>query len=417
MVTIVPQFDDQVRAVSEEKLSREAFFRGLFERFVLVPVKTVEANGDAEIVLLAGAGDAGMFLPIFTSAEHFAKTALARENRLAQFPFDTLMRQVRPDTGIVINPGADPTYEVRWFVAQEYVADIGAEVIKQEVTPEWLDLVNADFAKAEMPPEQRPWEAIPLWSTTNSAPLSTSSARARLIFDWFRANTKPGAGTVGSIGTTAFFYDAAFWEVEIPFAYGAPPIAPFDLLHMPASVKSRFLRERNEVYVYLKFFADTFDYFYTVDDLRGGIPGNPFLEGLIAAGREHILQAASLLLATRPNAKAAEASRFALEIFLKILLVSKGGLTERDVRDLSHNLKKLLDRCLSLDPSSPLKRLQGKLDIYPDVGARYRADELPRRDLWIAYSLALEAGTIVMKPMSDRDTAATISVQWPESHV
>lgn len=56
----------------------------LSERFVLVPLRT------------AGAGDAGMFLPIFTSEEHFAKTSLVRENRLAKFPFDAFVRQFEP---------------------------------------------------------------------------------------------------------------------------------------------------------------------------------------------------------------------------------------------------------------------------------------------------------------------------------
>jgi hypothetical protein len=143
---------------------------------------------------------------------------------------------------------------------------------------------------------------------------------------------------------------------------------------------------------------------------RSTFVSNPLLEGFIAAGREHITQAASLLLGTHPNAKAAEASRFALEIFLKTFLAAKTGVSEKEIKALGHDLDKLLRRCLALDPQSELRYIESKLSLYPDVAARYRAEGLKPRDLWVTYNTALIAGAVVMRPLSGRDMTRTIQI-------
>jgi HEPN domain-containing protein len=404
--TITRTIEDDVKSVIEEKLPREIFLKRLMEHFVYVPAASISEDGRHELLLLPGQGDDGMLLPVFTSQERFTSTPFAQNHRPARLPFDALMQKIRPDTNLVVNPYTDAPYAIMWFILQEYVPDFGAEVVRQEVTESWLEEVNQEFTKNETPHRHRAEEAIRIWNEVTSIPISLSSIRARKIREWFRANIKPGSDWVGPIADVPFYHDGAFWEVTIPLCYGRPQINPLDLLRMPASVKLRFCQERNDIFVYLKFWADAFDYYYTVDDVRSTFSNNPLLQGFIEAGREHLTLAAQLLLETRPNPKAAESARTAIEIFLKILLIHRANATEKEVRALGHDLKKLIKRCLETEPSSDLRRIEPKLDLFPDISARYRADEIGSRQLWEIYSTALAAGVIVMRPMSDRNAAA-----------
>lgn len=408
--TITRTIEDDLKSTREERLPREVFLRRLLEHFVYVPTRGHSTDGRFEVILLAGEGDEGMFLPVFTSPEQFAQTPLAREHVASKFPFDALMRKVRPDTGLVVNAFTSLSYSVRWFILQEFIPGFGSELVKQEVTSEWLEQQNAEFNKEELPHGRRANEAIRRWSILNALPVSMSSLRAKQVYEWFRSNIKPGSDWIGPLADAAFYQGGAFWEVTVPLCFGRPRLDPLEMLRMPASVKASFCRTRNDVFVFLKLFADLYDYYYTVEDVRESFQGNPLLEGFIAAGRKHLTSASTFLLETRPNPKAAEEARTALEVFLKIFLLHRANVTERELRNLGHDLRKLLARCLEIDPASELKQLAPKIDLYPDISARYRADDVPPRDLWTMYSTALVAGAIAMRPMSDRDTANTIRI-------
>ena len=299
--TITRTIEDDLKSTREVRLPREVFLRRLLAHFVYVPTRGHSTDGRFEIVLLAGEGDEDMFLPVFTSPEQFAQTPLAREHIVSKFPFDALMRQVRPDTGLVVNAFTPLSYSVRWFILQEHIPGFGAELVKQEVTPEWLERQNVDFNKEELAHGRRADEAIRRWSILNAFPISISSLRAKQVYEWFRANTKPGSDWIGPLADAAFYHGGAFWEVTVPLCFGQPQMNPHDMLRMPASVKANFCRERNDVFVFLKLFADLYDYYYTVEDVRESFHGNPLLEGFIASGRKHLTSASTFLLETRPN--------------------------------------------------------------------------------------------------------------------
>ena len=407
--TITQTIEDDIKSMRDDKLPRDEFLKRLAEHFVYVGVRPGAPGGRFEIGLVSAAGEEGMFLPMFTSEDKFRATPLSKDNEPLRVPFDEIMRQVRPDTGLILNPLSETEYMFRWFILQEYIDDFGKAFVKQEATTEWLITVNEDFTKREVPHGQRSSEAIRVWSDANAGlPISVSSPRGQRISAWFRANTNPAAGKTGPMATAAFFHDASFWEMTIPFGYGTPSLNPLDMLRMPASVKQRFCADRNEMYIYLKYFADTYDYYYTVDDVLPTLSGRAFLAGFIGAGREHITQAAALLLGRQPNPKAAEAARFALEMFLKTCLIANAGFGENELKVYSHRLDRLLAKCLELDPKSELRLLEAKLALYPDVGARYRIDTIAAKDLWAIYFAAQNAGTVVLRPMSDRNTAAAI---------
>lgn len=401
--------EDDIKSLHAEKLSRDDFLRRLAEQFVYVAVNPGRANGRFEVVTVSATGEDGMFLPVFTTEERFRATPLATHHEPLLIPFDEIMRQVRSDTGLILNPGTDHEYMFRSFILQEYIDDFGQAFVKHEATPEWLQQINADFIATGTPHGQRTWKAISIWSDANGLPINMFSPRAKRIQAWFRENINPVSDSVGPIAAAAFFYDTSFWEVTIPLCYGSPSLNPLDMLRMKASVKAR-LAEENEKYVYLKFFADTYDYFYTVEDVLPTLSSKPLLANFIGAGRAQIKQAASLLLGQHPNPKAAEAARFALEMFLKTFLIAR-GLTESELKDkFKHHLDRLLAKCLEFEPASPLRALEPKLPLYPDVSARYRTDVIAPRDLWNMYYAAQSAGAIVMRPMSNRDIASTFRI-------
>jgi hypothetical protein len=406
--TIKHTIEDDIKRVAEKKLSLKDFLRRLLEQFFYVVYSSASENNLLDIVCLIVNEE--NFVPLFTSAERFSSTPLSEKHQIKKIPFDELMRKMPPDRGVVLNPFNAGPYPVPWFILQEHIPGFGADVIKQEATPDWLERLNEDFSKREVPHGQRASEAVSEWSKINGFPISYTSIRARQIFDWFRVNIKPGCDMGGPLATGAFYHDSAFWEVTIPLIYGNPSFNPLDMLRMPASVKLRFCHERNEVFIFVKFFLDCIDYFYGVEELLRRATSNPLLAGFVASGREHITQAASLVLETRPNAKAAEAARFALEIFLKTYLVAQEGLGESDVRALGHSLKDILKRCLDANPKSELRHVEDKLPLYPEVSARYRADKVPIRSLWATYCAAVSAGAYVMRKLTGQDSTKDLQI-------
>lgn len=412
-VTITHTIEDDIRSLLADKLDREEFLRRFTEHFVYIAVTPEYRDGNFGVLLVAVPDEEGMFLPVFTTEERFRVTPLANRYEALRVPFDEIMRQVRPDTGLLVNAESDVECMFRWFILQEYIEDFGVRHVKQEPTDDWLENVNADFSANEVPHGRRGWEAIGVWSDANGGlPINMSSPRAERIFAWFRENVNPVSNEVGPIATAALFFDTSFWPVTIPLAYGSPQINPLDLLRMPASVKLRFCADQNEMYIYLKFVADTFDYYYTIDDLRSTLPSKPFLAGFIGAGKEQITQSAALLLGRHPNSKSAEAARFALEMFLKAYLIVNANHDEAAIVKYSHRIKDLLAAVLKLEPESQLRFLENKLDMYPDVGARYRVDAIPPKDLWTMYYAAQTAGAIVLRPMSDRDSTRNMQVLY-----
>jgi hypothetical protein len=142
------------------------------------------------------------------------------------------------------------------------------------------------------------------WSSRNKTSLSLDSWRAEAISVWFRAHIKPGSDHMGLMAKAAYFYDAAFWPLEIPIIFGEPEGDPSEWLSMPASIRIRFATDHNELYSYLKFWADCVDYYYGISDIRDpSTLNNPFLHGLVLASREQLTTASLLLLEPRPNPK------------------------------------------------------------------------------------------------------------------
>jgi hypothetical protein len=126
---------------------------------------------------------------------------------------------------------------------------------------------------------------------------------------------------------------------------------------------------------------------------------NPFL----ASANQQLSAAGSLLLQQPPEPKSLEASRLAVEMFLKAYLCIHHGFTEEKVRKYSHRLDDILKAVCMSAPNCELQQLTGHLSWFPAVDDRYAGKQYTGIELWRAYRTALFAGACVARSVSIRN--------------
>jgi SseB protein N-terminal domain len=280
MADRIDLFEERLKLLREQKIEPSAFLARIGEYFGLVPIVGERRGTNFNVAMLRGESPDETFFPIFTSAERFAASFFSQDHEALHLPLDTIIRQIRLDSGIAINPGTDFAYNFSPFTLQKHLRAFGADTVVEEVTPEWLSNLNDQFSKHDVPHSQRTWRAMAEWSKRNHTSLAYDSWRCEFITTWFAGHIKPAADHIGLLAKAAYFYDATFWPVEVPIILGQPEGNPLDLLAMPASVRMRLLADRNELYLYLKFWADCVDYYYGISDVRDpSTLNNPLLHG------------------------------------------------------------------------------------------------------------------------------------------
>jgi hypothetical protein len=136
---------------------------------------------------------------------------------------------------------------------------------------------------------------------------------------------------------------------------------------------------------------------------------NEFARQLLASGDQRLKATITLLLQDHPNASSIQSSRMASEMFLKAFLAVKSGLTEEEAkRRIGHNLDEALTRCVSAEPESELSTIKPSLNVFPDVGDRYKGTDQPLGILWRAYEIAQFTGTAICRSLTRRDVRATL---------
>jgi hypothetical protein len=280
-----------------------------------------------------------------------------------------------------------------------------------EPTEEWLEQINHEFGKQNVPHGKRPWLALMKWASHAHISFPHDSSTAKTIFAWFEKNTKAGSQRIGPLYTGTFFYDTCFWPVFILVVYGTVRLNAGDSLKtMPETPKTRLGQDQNEASQYACLWADCADYGSGIPQLTAVSGANRFAGELCRSGDQQLRAAISLLLEDTPNPKAAESARMATEMFLKAFLASKSGLTEKEAKDkIRHNIEKALAACLTAEPNSELQVIRPQIGYFPDVGDRYKgAEETPAR-LWRTYGIAQFIGATVVRSATGRDIRKTMS--------
>lgn len=279
-----------------------------------------------------------------------------------------------------------------------------------EPTEEWLEQINEELRKKDVPHKQRPWEAWMEWSKYAGVSTSLGDEDVKKIFDWFEKNTKAGSQYFGPMYMGSLYYDSCFWPIFIPVMFGRVKLdASNSLRTMPETIKSRLMRDKQEFMEYVAVWADCIDYAFGIEGLCNGKNTSAFGQELFRSGDQQLNATVSLLHEENPNPKAMESSRMATEMFLKAFLASKAGLTEKEAKDkIGHNLEKALNMCLDVDKTSELQVIRSGLPIFPEIADRYKGTDKTPKELWHGYGIAQFIGTTVVRSLTGRDIRKTL---------
>ncbi|PWT76536.1 MAG: hypothetical protein C5B59_06260 [Bacteroidetes bacterium] len=275
----------------------------------------------------------------------------------------------------------------------------------------WLQNLNAEFRRNDVPPKQRPWIAWQEWATHSGESLSLNDDVVKEIFNWFEKHSKAGLQYIQPLYVGAYYYDSTFWPVVIPVVFGRVQLdARESLKTMPDAVASGVFRDRNELMDFMSFWANCLDYGFGIEGTQSAAL-NEFAKRLLSSADQRLTATVSLLLQNQPNSSCLESSRMATEMFLKAYLAVHSGLTENDAKRIGHDLNEALSRCVTATPSSELRTLVNDLNVFPDVGHRYQGSEEPQGILWKAYETAQYVGATVCRSFTGRDVRNSMRIR------
>jgi hypothetical protein len=281
-----------------------------------------------------------------------------------------------------------------------------------ELTDEWLEQINEEFRKKDIPHKRRPWEAWTEWADYSGEMSSLGDENVEKIFAWFEKNTKAGSQQSDSMYMGSFYYDSCFWPIFIPVVYGTFKLdAAKSLKTMPNTIKSRLTKSVDDFIHYLALWCDCYDYGYEIEGLMKNKSIRTFGRELFSSGNQQLTATVTLLHENIPNPKAMESARMATEMFLKAFLAVKVGLTEKLAKDkIGHNLEKALNMCVDVDGNPELHFIQSDLTCFPEIADRYKGTERTTRELWQGYEAAQFTGATIVRSLTSRDSRNTARV-------
>lgn len=282
-------------------------------------------------------------------------------------------------------------------------------IIVMSVPVEWLKKINQEFRDAGIEPRKRPWEALSRYSTEFRISFTLSSSIATAIFEYFESQSKPGAHHIGCLYESIYFFDAEFWTVSIPTAYGTVRLdAVNSLQEMPETLKEELISTPKTAWDFVLYWADCIDYGMGISDLSKSNNLDPFGYQLLMAADQELRSAVSQLKEKRPDSRVLLTCRTATEIFLKAYIALKVGLTERQAKDIGHDLKKAFDLFLETSGYVEWAVLKSKLDVFPSIRERYNGQSRPSADLWNGFALAQSIGAVIVREKTGRNTIAQV---------
>lgn len=300
-------------------------------------------------------------------------------------------------------------------MALNFKKSVGMRILKRimyEPTNEWLEQINEELSKRDVPHKQRPWEAWMEWSKYAGVSSSLGDDDVKKIFDWFKKNTKAGSQYFGPMYMGSLYYDSCFWPIFIPVVFGEVQLdAAKSLRTMPDSIRSRLSRDREAFIHYVLLWADCVDYGFGIEEVTKDNSLGGFAQELFRSGNQQLSATVTLLHEEIPNPKAIESARMATEMFLKAYLAAKIGLTDDKARkSIGHDLEEALNKCLAIDNQSELQAIRLDLNCFPEVGDRYKGADKTPGELWHGYQIAQFTGTTVVRAFTDRDVRKTLKI-------
>ncbi|MDX2043448.1 MAG: hypothetical protein SF097_19685 [Acidobacteriota bacterium] len=286
-----------------------------------------------------------------------------------------------------------------------------------KITLEWIEVTNDRLKKTISDREERHSALISEWVSQykNSSVDSEYAEACSRIHDWFETRTAISREYLGWMFVGSFYFAASFWSVCIPVICGTFKVDIFNSLDtMPEKGKQMLTSNQTLCEEYARLWVDCFDYGYEIEKLCGFEDEDvslTFSQSLFRSSEKHLTAAVSMMNHhRRPNFKAIEDSRMAIEVLLKAYLAEKTGLTEEIAKkEIGHNIHEALQRCVRAGLTD-LVSIGSRLVVFPDIKARYSGYEGTFGEIWSAYSIAQFVAASVTRSLTGRDTRPNITL-------
>jgi hypothetical protein len=281
-----------------------------------------------------------------------------------------------------------------------------AELIK------WLSAANQRYGAEGIPHKERPLRALSDFTREHKCTLAMDDPLANRIIDWFYEHSPPGAHQVGSVYTSVYFYDTAFWPIHVPFVFGQVSVNALDCLGtMPVQIKNVLEVNHRDIWTYIVHWVNCMDYGYGQMDLAGTSRLQPRASKFLGAAHSELIGANAQLLELRPNVRAILGMRMATEIFLKAVLVQERNLTDKQLMNISHKLEDAADACAEATKENVFEEIGKRASLYPPVSARYDDTEWSSTRVWDAAILTQLTGATVTRLYTERDMRAHLNLR------
>ena len=277
-------------------------------------------------------------------------------------------------------------------------------MLSQPELSRWLSDANRRYSDKGIPHRRRPFEAMRDYTVEFRCSLDSRDPLTSKIFDWFYQHSPPHAHQMGSIYTGVYYYDTAFWPVQIPLIFGEVSVNGLDCLAtMPQSMKQTLHTHSPHNWIYASHWANCMDYGYGQDDLQQIRILKPRAQDFFDAAHAELLGANSQLIETRPNAKSILGFRMATEIYFKAVLIHTKDLGDNQLKKISHSLEGGAKACADATGSKEFEAIAGHVGVFPPVTARYDVPEWPLDRVWDAALLAQHTAATVTRLYTDRN--------------
>lgn len=262
----------------------------------------------------------------------------------------------------------------------------------------WIESKNEELRKLDVPVERRPYIILRNWSAeTGMLFMGRDSKMAEDVFTWYEekyTDVKSISGEFKSV----FYIDSEFWQLSIPIIYGTVKVDPFAcLVNMPNSLKDELFANADCAQDYISFWVDCMDYAYGFQHILSSDKINPDGLPFFKAADQNLKLATTHFYNRVNNSVVVWNCRDALERYMKALIGFEIGLSEKEARNIGHDLDEAFKRLLEIPGNEQLEALADELNVYPEYKKNtYDRVELDRLTEWRCFRFSQHMGAHVV---------------------
>jgi len=210
------------------------------------------------------------------------------------------------------------------------------------------------------------------------------------------------------IGT--FMFRDVFLPLRVFVIYGKVRLSPMQGMHdVPENVLKWVFHNDETGQTFCDQWIDLYDFVYGLDDVEKlkNHPAQAIEFWLLA--KQQLEGAAATLLGSIDKYTVIQNSVIAMELLLKGALFAN-GMTEKEVRNYSHNMKELVEKACEIMPNADHTRLKMMVGRAPKlVERRYQMKDYKRTELGQIMMDAQYAAGEVLRQFIDRDIRVSLA--------